>query len=139
MAPDWTAISIQQRLAAGTALAMSCAETMLSLPTTRRNKMKLFRRLVVAALLAVWFFPSASFANSEPVTPPVASTPMAQMAQMAPTAATSPPSASAEVASLAAREKQAQNLTDFKGGAVYVYLGSGVVLVLVIILLILLV
>ncbi len=98
--------------------------------------MKLFRRLVVAALLAVWFFPSASFANSEPVTPPVASTPMAQMA---PTAATSPPSASAEVASLAAREKQAQNLTDFKGGAVYVYLGSGVVLVLVIILLILLV
>ncbi|HEX7677510.1 MAG TPA: hypothetical protein VF713_05260 [Thermoanaerobaculia bacterium] len=40
-----------------------------------------------------------------------------------------------------AREQQAQNqnLPDFKGGAVYVYLGSGAVLVLVIILIILLV
>jgi hypothetical protein len=92
--------------------------------------MKLFRRLVVAALLSVWFFPSASFANTEPATPPAAT---------APVAATSPRAPSAEVASLAAREKQAQNQTDFKGGGVYIYLGSGAVVVLLIILVILLV
>jgi hypothetical protein len=42
-------------------------------------------------------------------------------------AATSTRTENGEVAALTAREKQAQNqnLTDFKGGAVYVYLGSG--------------
>jgi hypothetical protein len=97
--------------------------------------MKLFRRFVVVALLAAWFFPSASFANTEPVNPAASSAPMSA------TASTSPRSASAEATSLAAREKQgqAQNLSDFNGGAVYVYLGSGAVLVLVIILIVLLV
>lgn len=97
--------------------------------------MKLFRQFVVAALLAVWFFPSASFAKTEPVNPmpPAASAPAAS------TAATSTRSAASEVANLAAREKQAQNQADFKGGAVYIYVGSGAVLVLIIILLILLV
>jgi hypothetical protein len=93
--------------------------------------MKLFRRFVVAALMAVWFFPSASFANTDPVTPPPISAPGAATA-------TSPRSPSAEVANLAAREQQAQTQTDFKGGAVYVYLGSGAVVVLIIILIILL-
>jgi len=99
----------------------------------KENEMKLFRRLVVAALLSVWFFPSASFANTEPVNPPASSAPSAAAV------ATSPRAASAEVASLAAREKQAQNQADFKGGGVYIYLGSGAVVVLLIILVILLV
>jgi hypothetical protein len=94
--------------------------------------MKLFRQLVVAALMAVWFFPSASFANTDPVTPPPISAPGVA------TATTSPRSPSAEITNLAAREKQAQTQTDFKGGAVYVYLGSGAVVVLIIILIILL-
>jgi hypothetical protein len=97
--------------------------------------MTLIKRIVVAALLAVWCFPGASFAKSEPANPPAFSAPAgtAGVAQ--------PRSESAEVANLATREKQAQsqNLTDFNGGAVYVYLGSGAVLVLVIILIILLV
>ena len=38
----------------------------------------------------------------------------------------------------AQREKQSQDLQNFKGGAVYLYFGSGVVLALIIILLILL-
>jgi hypothetical protein len=95
----------------------------------------MIRRLVVAVLLAIWAFPAAGFANSGPASPPVATAPATSMA------ATSARTENAEVAALAAREKQAQNqnLTDFKGGAVYVYVGSGVVLVLVIILIILLV
>ena len=97
--------------------------------------MKLFRRFVVAALMTVWFFPSASFANTQPVDPQAASSPFAARP------ATQQSAQSAEVANLAAREKQAQsqNLSDFNGGAVYVYLGSGAVLVLIIILIILLI
>jgi hypothetical protein len=97
--------------------------------------MKLFRRFVVAALMTVWFFPTASFANTQPVDPQAASSPFAARP------ATQQPAQSAEVANLAAREKQAQsqNLSDFNGGAVYVYLGSGAVLVLIIILIILLI
>ncbi len=96
--------------------------------------MTLIKRIVVAALLAVWCFPGASFAKSEPANPPAFSAP-------AGTGVAQPRSESAEVANMATREKQAesQNLTDFNGGAVYVYLGSGAVLVLVIILIILLV
>ena len=97
--------------------------------------MTMMRRLVVAVLLASWTFPAAGFAKSEPASPPAATAPASSMAP------TSTRSENAEVAALTAREKQAQNqnLTDFKGGAVYVYLGSGAVLVLVIILIILLV
>jgi hypothetical protein len=97
--------------------------------------MTLIRRIVVAALLAVWCFPAAGFAKTEPATPPAITAPIEAAA------ASSPRAESAEGAALATREKQAQsqNLTDFKGGAVYVYLGSGAVLVLVIILIILLV
>jgi hypothetical protein len=97
--------------------------------------MTLIKRIVVAALLAVWCFPAAGFAKTQPANPPGISAPAAA------TEAASTRSQSAEVAGLAAREKQAQsqNLTDFKGGAVYVYLGSGAVVILVIILIILLV
>jgi hypothetical protein len=97
--------------------------------------MTMMRRLVVAALLAIWTFPAAGFAKSGPASPPVATAPATSMA------VTSTRTENGEVAALTAREKQAQNqnLTDFKGGAVYVYLGSGVVLVLVIILIVLLV
>ena len=97
--------------------------------------MTMIRRLVVAVLLAIWTFPAVGFAKSGPVSPPAVSAPITS------TAATSNRTDSAEVAALKAREKQGQNqnLPDFKGGAVYVYLGSGAVLVLVIVLLILLV
>ena len=43
-----------------------------------------------------------------------------------------------EGAQYAQREQQSQGVRDFKGGAVYVYFGSGVALVLIIILLLLL-
>jgi hypothetical protein len=101
----------------------------------KENVMTLIKRIVVAALLAVWCFPAAGFAKTEPANPPAFSAPVGT------TAAAPQRTESAEVANLAAREKQAQsqNLTDFNGGAVYVYLGSGAVLVLVIILIILLV
>lgn len=97
--------------------------------------MTLIKRIVVAALLAVWCFPAAGFAKTEPVNPPAITAPIGA------TGTTQARAQSTEAASLATREKQAQtqNLTDFKGGAVYVYLGSGAVLVLVIILIILLV
>jgi len=97
--------------------------------------MTMIRRLVVAVLLAIWTFPAVGFAKSEPVSPSAVSAPVTS------TAATSNRTDNAEVAALMAREQQAQNqnLPDFKGGAVYVYLGSGAVLVLVIILIILLV
>jgi hypothetical protein len=97
--------------------------------------MTLIKRIVVAALLAVWCFPAAGFAKTAQVDPPAITT------QMGATGTAQARTESAESATLATREQQAQsqNLTDFKGGAVYVYLGSGAVLVLVIILIVLLV
>jgi hypothetical protein len=44
-----------------------------------------------------------------------------------------------EATEMAQREQQASDLQDFKGGAVYLYFGSGVALVLLIILIVLLV
>jgi hypothetical protein len=94
--------------------------------------MKHIRRMVVAALLAVWFFPAAGLASPPPASAPALSAPALQGE-----GANRP--SSAEMAGFAAREKQTPNLGDFKGGAVYIYLGSGAVLVLVIILVILLI
>jgi hypothetical protein len=99
--------------------------------------MKGIMKVVAFAMLAVFATPSVSQAaqaareDSRPlpalVTSGAAPAPSAGKAQ------------SAEVAKLAAREKQSQNLQDFRGGAAYIYVGSGALLVLVIILLILVV
>jgi hypothetical protein len=95
--------------------------------------MNAIRRVVVAALLAVWCFPAVSLAKSEPTVPaPVA----AQVASRG-AAQTAQSSSKAEVEDLATREQKAPELQDFKGGAVVVL--GGATLVLVVLLLILLV
>jgi hypothetical protein len=96
--------------------------------------MKRIRQAVVAVLLAVWFFPGAGFAKTAAPNPPSFSEPSASPKSAAPAR-----SSQTEAANFAARENQAKDLSDFKGGAVYVYLGSGAVLVLIIILIILLI
>jgi hypothetical protein len=96
--------------------------------------MNAIRRLVVAALLAVWCFPAVSMAKSAPKDPAPIS---AQVASTG-TAAVSE-SNGVETESLATREQKARQLQDFKGGGVVIIMGSGAALVVVIILLILLV
>src|SRR5689334_15296095 len=87
--------------------------------------MKAFRTVVVAVILAAMFAPaSRALAASETV-------PVRTVATTALTAV------AAEAARYAAREQQSQDVQNFKGGAVYVYFGSGLVLALVIILLVL--
>jgi hypothetical protein len=93
--------------------------------------MNAIRRVVVAALLAVWCFPAVSLAKPVTEPAPVA----AQVASRG--TATNSASNAAEVESLAQREQKAPELQDFKGGAVVVL--GGATLVLVILLLILLV
>jgi hypothetical protein len=88
------------------------------------------RRAVVTVLLGVWCFPAVSLAA------PPADRP-AQHQQAAATARDRP-GPSAETAELAARERQAPALQDFRGGGVSIYIGSGVLLVVVIVLLIVL-
>jgi hypothetical protein len=90
--------------------------------------MKTFRTAVIAALLAIWSFPAVSLA-APPPSPPVAAQP----------AATDKRAGASEATELAQREQQAQDLQDFRGGAVYLYFGSGVALVLLIILIVILI
>jgi hypothetical protein len=94
--------------------------------------MNAIRRVVVAALLAVWCFPAVSLAKSEPAEPAPLSAPMPSTGTTA-----NSETYQAEVKDLAAREQKAPELQDFKGGAA-IYIG-GAGLVLVILLLILLV
>jgi hypothetical protein len=92
-------------------------------------------------VIGAMFSPAMALAKSEPRTPPVA-------AQQVPTTALALANAagtanaqnarSSEAAQYAQREQQSQGVQDFKGGAVYVYFGSGVVLALIIIILLLL-
>lgn len=98
---------------------------------------RIIQRTVVVALLAVWFFPAVSAAR--PLAPSPAQAPISATTSqpLTATAATSGGSA-ADQAQYAEREKQAQGLEQFQGGA-YIYIGGGAVLVLLIILLILLV
>jgi len=95
--------------------------------------MNAIRRVVVATLLAVWCFPAVSMANSAPRTPaPVT-------AESAPASSvTSPATPGAETGALAAREQQARQLQDFKGGQVYVYIGGSVLVVVLVVILVLL-
>jgi hypothetical protein len=99
--------------------------------------MNRIRGVVVAMLLAVvWCFPlvsSAKALSSEPASPAAQ---IARGATTGGTAATAP--SGSEAASLEAREQQARELQDFRGGGVTIYIGSGVLFILLIILLIIL-
>jgi hypothetical protein len=96
--------------------------------------MNAIKRAVIATLLAVWCFPAASMAKPSPKDP----APLAAQA-MSTVPATSGEDSGAQTESLATREQKARELQDFKGGGVYIYLGSGALLVVIVILLILLV
>jgi hypothetical protein len=98
--------------------------------------MKIFRAVVVAVILGSFFSPAVGLARTEPRLPPAATQPVTPAAT--PVAANAATTNGAEAATYAQREQQSKNLQDFKGGAVYVYFGSGVVLALIIIILILL-
>jgi hypothetical protein len=107
--------------------------------------MTAFRRVVVALLLSIWAFPAVSWAKAEAVaTPgPAPSAP----APRAPTPSAPAPSTgrtglalAVELATLAAREQQARELQDFRGGeGVNIYIGGGALMVVAIILLIVLI
>jgi hypothetical protein len=92
--------------------------------------MKTFRTAVIAVLLAIWSFPAVSLA-APPPSPPAATQPVAPVTQKQ--------AAENEATEMAQREQQTPDLQDFKGGAVYVYFGSGVALVLLIILIVILI
>lgn len=96
--------------------------------------MNSIRRAGVALLLAVWCFPALSLAKPAPPEP-------APMSALSPAASEANDNGSCRdaLANLAAREQKAQDLEDYKGGGVVIYLGSGAVVVLVVVLLILLV
>ena len=97
--------------------------------------MTAIRNLVVVALLAVWSFPAVSFAKTEPASPPPL--PALVTSTAAPGAAEARAAESAEATKLAAREKQGQNVQDFKGGeGAYIYVGGGMVTVVLLIVLI---
>jgi hypothetical protein len=105
--------------------------------------MNYLKKFVIITLLAVWTFPAVSQAAPLPERAPAAP---AQTAPVSSTELTPEVLALAnmlaggptESTDLAAREKQAPNLQDYKGGAVEVYIGSGAALVLIIVLLIIL-
>jgi len=104
--------------------------------------MNYLKKFVIITLLTVWTFPAVSQAapartpvNTPAQTAPAKSTELSpEVLALANMLAGNP----VESQDLAAREKQAPNLQDYKGGAVEIYIGSGAVLVLIIILLIIL-
>ena len=100
--------------------------------------MKAFRTAVVAVILGAMFSPSISLAKTESRTPVAAQQIRGTALTLANAAASTANAQTSESTQYAQREKQSQDLQDFKGGAVYLYFGSGVVLALIIILLILL-
>jgi hypothetical protein len=103
--------------------------------------MRLLRMVVVAVILGSFFSPAIGLAKTEPRIGQVAARPIAAATLALANAAASAANAqTGEAGQYAQREQQSQSqgVQDFKGGAVYVYFGSGLVLVLIIILLILL-
>ena len=107
--------------------------------------MRTFRMAVVAVIMGAMFSPAIGLANTEPATQPAPARQVVQtgvaLANVVGTTANAVNAQSAqssESSQYAQREQQSKDLQDFKGGAVYVYFGSGVVLALIIILLILL-
>ena len=97
--------------------------------------MRIFRTAVVAVLLGAFFSPAVGLAKTEPRVAPAVTQPVTGAA-----AAPASPSrsSSSEGAQYAQREQQSQDAQNFKGGAVYLYFGSGVVLALIVIILLLL-
>jgi hypothetical protein len=99
----------------------------------RRESMNAIRRVVVATLLAVWCFPAVSMAK------PPAKDPAPLAAQATSTGrGTSTEDNGTDAEGLAAREQRARELQDFKGGGVYIYLGSGALLVVIVVILLVL-
>ncbi|HMF39490.1 MAG TPA: hypothetical protein VKQ32_02290 [Polyangia bacterium] len=98
--------------------------------------MRALRTGVVGLILISMLSGAApALARSEPKPAPIA----AEALQVATTVASavSKLAAGDEASQYARREQQSQGVQDFRGGMVYVYFGSGLVLALVIILLIL--
>jgi hypothetical protein len=107
--------------------------------------MKAFRTVVVAVILSAMFSPAISQAKIDPATAPVPARQIVQTGVTLAGAVASTANAlntqstqSSESSQYAQREQQSKDVQDFKGGAVYLYFGSGVILALIIILLILL-
>jgi Neuraminidase (sialidase) len=103
--------------------------------------MRLFRTVVVAVLLGSFFSPAIASAKTERVSPaearPLAAATLT-LARAAAVAAVTAQAGEAQQYGQREQQSQQQGVQDFKGGAVYVYFGSGVVLALIIIILILL-
>ena len=99
--------------------------------------MRIFRTVVVAVLLGAFFSPAIGLAKTEPRVAPAVTEPVSGAA--ATPAGSSTSSSSSEGAQYAQREQQSQDAQNFKGGAVYVYLGSGAALVALILLILILV
>jgi len=97
--------------------------------------MNMLRKLVVVTLLGVWSAPAVGLASpmAEAGTPAESTRALAT----APTTTERSEPSSSEAEDLQAREKQAPELQDFKGGAA-VYIG-GTALVLLIVLLVILI
>ena len=102
--------------------------------------MRAFRTVVVAAVIGAIFSPAMGMAN----TPPAAATEPARQvastaAALANAVAATEKAQGSEAAQYGKREQQSQpqGVQDFRGGAVYLYFGSGVVLALIIIILLL--
>jgi len=105
--------------------------------------MRAFRTVVVAVILGAMFSPSISLAKTEPAAQPVPARQIVQTGVVLANAVESTAKAvntqqSSESTQYGQREQQAKDLQDFKGGAVYLYFGSGAILVLLILLIILL-
>jgi hypothetical protein len=95
----------------------------------------MFRRAVIAVLLAAWSFPAAA-AGLGPETkgpaPIVESTGAPARSQ-----STGTVTVADEAQGYAAREQQTKNLNDFRGGEGYLYIGGGALTVALLVLLIL--
>ena len=95
--------------------------------------MNQIRGIVIATLLAVWCFPAVGAAKT-----PAPPAPSSETAAAVSTTPAAPASDGSEATALASREARSRDLQDFRGGGVYIYVGSGVLLVVVIILLVVL-
>ena len=98
-------------------------------------------RFAVVTLLAAFSLPSVSQAKSGPGPTPIGQLDTGPLRSRADRSDSSSPvsSSGSSLADLAAREQQAKQLADFRGGGVYIYAGSGALLVVVVVLLVLLI
>lgn len=102
--------------------------------------MAMIRWTLIAMLFLAWTLPTTGLAapaaanGGAPAPAQTAAAPA-----RTPSARPSPASAGDEAAGYAAREQQSSELQNYQGGAVVIYLGTGVLLVAVLVLLLLLV